>query len=220
MKYSWVAGELGLDVVADGEAALVLDSMVEKTRPDRLKSLIKGRTVVIFGAGPSLKEGVLFAKKKGLHKSCCFIAADGAVSALLEEEVLPDILVSDLDGNLKDILEANLRGSLTLVHAHSDNVKRLRLMVPRLKSVVGTTQVEPTSKLFNFGGFTDGDRCVHLAVYFKAREILLAGMDFGEVIGEYSGRFDRKKKLKKLKIAEKLIEELKKETKIPIRKLC
>ena len=41
-------------------------------------------------------------------------------------------------------------------------------------------------KVHNFGGFTDGDRCVFLANHFKAKKIILLGMDFGTRIGKYS----------------------------------
>ena len=60
----------------------------------------------------------------------------------------------------------------------------------------------------NFGGFTDGDRCVFLAEYFKAKKIVLIGMDFGDKIVKYSKKkvIDRKTKLKKLECGKKLLE--------------
>ena len=38
----------------------------------------------------------------------------------------------------------------------------------------------------NFGGFTDGDRAVFLAVQLGAKKLILAGMDFGKVVSKYS----------------------------------
>ena len=40
--------------------------------------------------------------------------------------------------------------------------------------------------LYNFGGFTDGDRAMFLAIELGAREMVLAGMDFGTVVTKYS----------------------------------
>ena len=40
--------------------------------------------------------------------------------------------------------------------------------VKEFANVVGTTQTEEFGKMKNFGGFTDGDRCVFLAEFFNA----------------------------------------------------
>jgi len=50
--------------------------------------------------------------------------------------------------------------------------------VPRLRKVIGTTQSRPTNGLYNFGGFTDGDRAVFLAKHLDALKIILIGFDF------------------------------------------
>jgi len=225
-KYDEIAEKLDIDRNDDREVTLILNRFIEKQDINidklihRLDRLINNKSVIVFGAGPSLRKGVLFVKENKLHSKHTFIAADGSITALLEEEILPDILVTDLDGRLRDILRANLMGSLTIVHAHGDNINILKRTLPKLRNVIGTTQIEPIGRLQNFGGFTDGDRCVFLAVNFKAKEILLSGMDFGNKIGRYSYRYNKKKKLQKLEIGKKLIEELKKETDIPIKNLC
>jgi uncharacterized Rossmann fold enzyme len=51
---------------------------------------------------------------------------------------------------------------------------------------MGTTQSIPEGKLYNFGGFTDGDRAIFLAVELGAEKIFLAGMDFGTMVTKYS----------------------------------
>ena len=80
-------------------------------------------------------------------------------------------------------------------------------MVRKIKNCIGTTQTNSFNKIQNFGGFTDGDRGVFLASHFDAKKIILFGMDFGNRIGKFSNtkRSDRKIKLKKLKIGEKLL---------------
>ena len=60
----------------------------------------------------------------------------------------------------------------------------------------------------NFGAFTDGDRCVFLANHFKAKKIILLGMDFGTRIGKYSKIkvINRTIKIAKLRRGKKLLE--------------
>ena len=43
----------------------------------------------------------------------------------------------------------------------------------------------PTNNVYNFGGFTDGDRSVFLAEELGASQIILVGMDLGNKIGKY-----------------------------------
>ncbi|OYT26381.1 MAG: hypothetical protein B6U97_03895 [Candidatus Altiarchaeales archaeon ex4484_96] len=215
-KYDAIAKELGLSSAADRAATILLDSLIKGVSLDSLRILLGGKKVIVFGDGPSLRDAVSYVKEKKFHEDYVYVVADSAVSAFMEAEVLPDVLVTDLDGRLMDVLEANWRGSLTVVHAHGDNISLLEEVVPRLHDVVGSTQVEPLGAVHNFGGFTDGDRCVFLVVYFKASEIWLAGMDFDTA--SLSGG-DSTLKEKKLKIGKRLIEELKDETDIPIKKL-
>jgi hypothetical protein len=143
-----------------------------------------------------------------LQKSCALIAAGGAIKALLEEGIVPHIHVTDLDGDAHATAEANRGGTITVVHAHGDNVELIRDQVPRLRGVLGTTQTPAFGRLRNFGGFTDGDRAAYLADHFGAKTIALAGMDFGTTIGQYSGSRDAGFTRKKLRVGEKLLEEL------------
>ena len=164
----------------------------------------RGKTVFIIGAGPSLTRSLKYIKKS---KNVTKIVADGAVRALLEKNIKPDILVTDLDGDLKSIKKIGKTRIPIIVHAHGDNYEKLEI-VKKLKNVVGSTQTRKIGKIENFGGFTDGDRCVFLAENFKAEKIILLGMDFGNTIGKYSKHVikDRSLKLKKLACGKKLLE--------------
>jgi len=165
--------------------------------------------VIVFGAGPSLKPNLMDLKQMDLDKFT-LIAADGATTALLEENITPDIIVTDLDGRIDDIMCANREGSLLVVHAHGNNPEQVEKYTPKLVNVLGTTQSEPLSSVYNFGGFTDGDRCVFLAMALGARVIILSGMDFGKTVTHYS-RPDQEDgpadiiKEKKLRWAKKLV---------------
>ena len=69
--------------------------------------------------------------------------------------------------------------------------------------VVLTTQGRPENTVFNYGGFTDGDRCVCLAREFGARHILLYGFDFDNPNPKEGS--DPARKLKKLAWAKRII---------------
>ena len=182
-----------------------LDSLLKRKNSKRqFQNMIQGKTVFIIGAGPSLTKSLKYIKKS---KNVTKIVADGAVRALLEKNIKPDILVTDLDGDLKSIEKIGKTRIPIIVHAHGDNYEKLEI-VKKLKNVVGSTQTRKIGKIENFGGFTDGDRCVFLAEYFNASKIVLIGMDFGRKIGKYSKHriIDRKMKLKKLRFGKKIVE--------------
>ena len=88
-------------------------------------------------------------------------------------------------------------------------------LAENFKNCIGTTQSKSFEKVENFGGFTDGDRAVFLASHFKAKKIVLFGMDFGKRIGRYSNtkQSERKIKLKKLRKGKQLLEWVSSKTK-------
>lgn len=179
-----------------------------------LQELIENKNVIVFGAGPSLETSLVKFKNDFVGK--VKIVADGATSALLKENIWPDIIVTDLDGKILDQIYANLNGSIAIIHAHGDNLKQIQKYVPEFKGeLVGTIQINPNSyeNIYNFGGFTDGDRAIFLASHFNARKITLVGFDFDDIIGPYSfsNKKDEKTKLKKLDWCKYLIDLLKKE---------
>ncbi|MDY6958106.1 MAG: 6-hydroxymethylpterin diphosphokinase MptE-like protein, partial [Halobacteriota archaeon] len=166
--------------------------LLEYDAIDILFNRIEGKEVVICGNGPSLGNEIIELGKEVL------IAADGATSLLLKEGIIPDVIVTDLDGVIGDLLYANRLGAFMVVHAHGDNIDLLKKVVPQLKDVVGTTQSKPFGIIHNFGGFTDGDRAVFLAKSLSAGSIKLIGFDYDDPsVGEI--------KKKKLKWADRLI---------------
>ncbi len=196
--YREILADFGFSEEEDRAAAELLAELVSPISTHVLKSLISNKRVHIFGAGPSLER---LQRIPGGTR----IACDGATSFLLERGAVPEIIVTDLDGRLEDLLQANARGSVVVIHAHGDNVLKLRRYAPLFVNVIPTTQAEPFDGVRNFGGFTDGDRAVFLAEHFKAREIYLYGMDFHSEVGRYSFSRDSEVKRKKLLWAERLI---------------
>lgn len=174
----------------DERCAQVLDEILSEEGCLSLEDLSKivgfSDRFIVFGAGPSLKEHIQKLKENYDLKEYVLVAADGATTALIEERIAPDIVVTDLDGNLDDILIADLRGANIVVHAHGDNLDKIVQITSFFTNVLGTTQAQPLSNVYNFGGFTDGDRAIFLAVALEASEIILAGMDFGDIVTKYS----------------------------------
>ena len=203
-RYSEILKEFRYSEKSDTESAVILDKILKKSNVQkRISALIKGRTVFVVGSGPSLSYAIPKMKK---YKNTVKIAADSSVKPLIENGIIPDIVVTDLDGDKKTLEKIGRTDSIFVVHAHGDNIKKLEI-VKRLKNCIGTTQSAPFGKIENFGGFTDGDRGVFLADHFQAKKIILFGMDFGQRIGKWSEtkRSDRQIKLKKLKKAESLL---------------
>ena len=204
-QFKEIRKEFGYLEKDDLISAKKLDSLLKgKNSKNQFQNMIKGKTVFIIGAGPSLTRSLKYIKKS---KNVVKIVADGTVRALLEKNIKPDILVTDLDGDLKSIEKIGKTTIPIIAHAHGDNYEKLEI-VKNFRNVVGSTQTKKIGKVENFGGFTDGDRCVFLAEYFNASKIVLIGMDFGQKIGKYSKHriVDRKIKIKKLKFGKKIVE--------------
>ncbi len=204
-KYSNILKEFKYDEKKDKESAIILNSIIEKSNlNEKIFSLIKGKTVLVIGSGPTLSTAILELKK---YEKIVKIAADSAIKPLVENGIIPDIIVTDLDGDENTLKEIGKTKTIFVVHAHGDNIEKLEL-VKNFKNCIGTSQSTPFDKIQNFGGFTDGDRGVFLANHYEAKKIILFGMDFGKQIGKFSRtkKSERKIKLMKLKKGEFLLE--------------
>ena len=188
--YTEILEDFGFSRENDEESARLLDEILSTEgclTLDELGEIVGfSDKYIVFGAGPSLKEHVTFLKENYDLRDYVLVSADGATTALVEQKLAPDIIATDLDGNLDDILLANFRGANVVIHAHGDNIEKITKLTPFFTSVLGTTQAQPVGNLYNFGGFTDGDRAIFLSVALGASEITLAGMDFGTIVTKYS----------------------------------
>jgi uncharacterized Rossmann fold enzyme len=195
--YLQILEDFGFSIERDKEAAERLAALLagRKTAFHDLCQLLHGNPVVVCGNAHCLATEL---DEQPITDST-ILAADGAVSVLLKRDIVPAAVVTDLDGPFPEIKRANSLGSLVVVHAHGDNLDALRSYVPLLERIVGTCQCRPPAGLFNFGGFTDGDRCVFAAKELGAAKIGLLGFDFQD-----PGVTPRKKK--KLGWAKKLID--------------
>jgi uncharacterized Rossmann fold enzyme len=212
--YKRIEERFGYSAAEDQRAAEVLSRLAppNSVTADAVRGLLGGRAAIVFGCGPSLDRNIAELGEAGLQRRYRLLAADGATTALLRNALLPSLVASDLDGRLSDIKTANDRGSVVAIHAHGDNVERLNRHASSFRGrVLCTTQVAPRRNVFNFGGFTDGDRCVFIAEHVGAARLVLAGMDFGDIVGKYSkpGHASpfraSSTKVKKLRLAKRLI---------------
>ena len=204
-KYREILKDFGYSRKKDNQSCKLLNSLLQKkTQSTGIRDLIENKPVFIIGAGPSLPSCIAILKK---HKKITKIVADGATKALIENGLKPDIVVTDLDGDIISLKKAGGTNTIMVVHAHGDNSDKIHL-IKNFKNCIGTTQTKPIGKVNNFGGFTDGDRCVFLADHFTAKKIILLGMDFGTRIGRYSKSKveNRTTKIAKLRCGKKLLE--------------
>lgn len=192
--YKKILEDFGWERKKDEKAAGLLSKIISGRRQPlkKLERLIRNKHVLVVGpASPVICE-------------CdTIICAGSAASVLRSMDIIPQILVTDLDGNLKDQIFLNRKGSITLIHAHGDNVHLLKRTKEFIGDVIGTTQASSLSDVHNFGGFTDGDRCVCLAAHFGAKKIFLTGFDFENPVGASK---DLEIKKKKLEWAKRIIE--------------
>jgi len=198
--YKAILEDFGWTPEGDEAVARLLSSLLPERSQylSKVEELIRGHDVIVCGKAPTLEKDM--GKIDRWH-TYTVIAADGSVSTLLRHGIVPDIIVSDLDGPHQDLMKADLNGAIILAHAHADNTESVKKLVPQLKHVVGTTQARPLKNVYNFGGFSDGDRCVFLAKEFGAKSIHIIGFNLDDTDVT-------PKKLKKLKWARGLLKEL------------
>lgn len=218
--YKEILDDFGFSRENDEKSAKLLDEILSDegclTLNDLSEIVAFSNKYIVFGAGPSLKEHIVKVKEEYDLRDYVLVAADGATTAMIEEKLVPDVIATDLDGKLDDILLANLKGANVVIHAHGDNMDKIASFTSFFNNVLGTTQSQPIGNIYNFGGFTDGDRALFLSIALGADEITLAGMDFGDVVTKYSrpnlpdvlAKADDFKK-KKLEYAEKFTEWIK-----------
>lgn len=224
--YYQIVRKLEINPEDDDQSAQLLETFFAKFSAiegdiilQKLEMILK-KPMIIAGAGPSLQQdfSMLFS---GLHSRKVIsnfqtIAVNGATTLFHEKNVIPSIVITDLDGDLSSIIWAINNGALTLIHAHGDNQQQISSFTHQYYDIIskndvwGTTQCKPRKKLYNFGGFTDGDRAIFLAFHFQSPLIGLIGFDFGSEIGKYSilnspVKKSVSRKLEKFQIALELI---------------
>jgi len=172
--YREILDYFGFDRALDEEAARLLASLLDHDNLLSLASIVDGNEVTVCGNAPCLKDQL--DKISGI-----VFAADAAAEVLDSKGIFPDAIFTDLDGATDRFIELNREGTIIVVHAHGDNMPLLRHWVPRFPGkIVGTTQAAPLPHVYNFGGFTDGDRAVFAADELGASRVTILGFDLDD----------------------------------------
>jgi uncharacterized Rossmann fold enzyme len=178
--YQRILADFGFDRAADERARDELaDAVADASATFDLARLddFAGRSVAVVGAGPSLSTDAEVERAAGADR---VVAASTAVDTLRAAGVAVDLMVTDLDKNPRTARELTRTGTPVAAHAHGDNVPAVREQVPTfdLEHTLPTTQAAPVEGVYDFGGFTDGDRAAFLADAAGAADLRFVGWDF------------------------------------------
>ncbi|RLI85245.1 MAG: hypothetical protein DRP01_06625 [Archaeoglobales archaeon] len=184
--YPKIVEDLKIDPRMDELSAKLMYELGREKLLDVSILNLKGKRVVVVGGA---------IKREDLRnlKDYDVIITSGKSILKVIDILTPDIHVTDMEEDDDLLVKLERRGCILVLHAHGDNIDRVRSVVPKLRRFVATTQVKPFDKVYNFLGFTDGDRAVLIAKRLGAKSIKLLGFDFKKAEGI---------KLKKLKWAE------------------
>ena len=191
--YKEILDTLGFSREGDENTAALLDKILDEkgclTIEEFFDEIMEKKDTskfIVVGAGPSIKKHIKYVKENYDLNDYILVSADGATTAMLEDDLVPDIVATDLDGKMEDLLAANSLGSYFVIHAHGNNEELIDNWTTKFDKILGTTQSVPIGHLYNFGGFTDGDRAMFFAIALGCEEMVLAGMDFGTTVTKYS----------------------------------
>ncbi len=183
--YEEILKDFGFSKEEDEKAAKLMHELAaDKLLDASALNVIKGKDVAVIGGaydGEEIREELV-------------ITAGKAIESV---DFTPNVHVTDMEESDDLLVALEKHGCILVLHAHGDNMHRIRSVVPKLHHFIATTQSLPFNKVYNFGGFTDGDRAAIIAKRFGARKIVLYGFDFKRASSEV--------KLKKLKWAERIL---------------
>jgi 2-amino-4-hydroxy-6-hydroxymethyldihydropteridine diphosphokinase len=216
--YAEIRRSFGFRLDRERLAASALTGLLrpaDRTAPlARIGERLRGRDAVVVGLAPRAGAPPLWRLPAAPDRPV-LLAADGATATCLAAGLVPTLVVTDLDGPVASEVAASGRGSLTVVHAHGDNIPALKAWVPDFPGeLAGSWAGPPRAALVNVGGFTDGDRAAFLAEAAGARRVLLWGFDFEEVEEDDPGL--RHRKLAKLAWARRALDLLARTSRVPI----
>lgn len=148
-----------------------------------LRSLIESKRVVVIGGAISYED------LSHLKDYDVLVTAGKSILKVIDY-VTPNVHVTDMEEDVDLLMKLERSGCILVLHAHGDNIDKVKAVVPKIGKFIATTQVKPFNRVYNFFGFTDGDRAVLMAKRLGAKYVKLVGFDFDKARGI---------KLKKLK---------------------
>lgn len=205
--YKRICEDFGFDPEEDMRSALSLSALLAGKSRKSLEHVRKEfpSAVLVCGGSDRLSEEI-----SSIDIRWFVVAADSATTVLLEAGVRPDMIVTDLDGVVEDQIEVNGQGVPVFLHAHGDNQQAITRHAKLFGGpVIGTCQCDPPEHLFNFGGFTDGDRAACISAELGAKTVHLVGFDFDNP-SDKRGK-DKDVKRRKLVWARRILDDLSEE---------
>ena len=194
--YQDICGALSIDPRDDFLSSIRLSRLIGN-RWEEVPGHLRNRKAEIFGPSEYLARSIDGDTVK--------IVADSGITEFLSlYGHVPDIIVTDLDGDTREIMECYTEGTFLFVHSHGDNMQIIeRFSASMDGNFQGTTQNVPLHNVRNYFGFTDGDRAAYIAMELGSASIRLHGFDFSVPVAKPGKSSERK--LKKLEIAQRLI---------------
>ena len=199
--YEQILEDFGFDRYDDENSVRILEAVTVNSdlRMGDDAAELLGQTVTVVGNAPCLESDIA---SKGI--SGTILCSGSAVGRLMSAGYKPDMIFTDLDGDIAPQIEASSMGAFTFIHAHGDNQDLIMRYAGSFKGpVVLTTQSSPSYTVLNYGGFTDGDRAVCFADHFGVKDIRLAGFDFDHPMPKDGS--DPDMKLRKLQWAKRIL---------------
>lgn len=199
--------------VFNHEAPYGLENWNEESRKNCLDKICKDladcERVIIIGAAVEKKD-----LKNIILENTAIIACDGSVGAVSNLDSLTCI-ISDLDGGEHIDLAAS-KNQKFIIHAHGDNQNRWQKIIKQWSDyktppelILSHQTNENIKGMYNFGGFTDGDRAVCFALWagVEISKISLIGFSTQKV-GIWSGVTNQETKMHKLSWMHKILKYL------------
>jgi len=179
-----IVKDFGYSVEKDRESAILMHELgKDRLMESSILTFLRNKKVMVVGNSPDVCDEL-----ESIDYTPYVVIVAGKAIESVQDLAKVNILVTDMDEKPRHILEMEQKGCLLVLHAHGDNMDRQKKVIPEVNRFVGTTQTEPFDRIYNFGGFTDGDRAAIMAQHFKAKEIRLVGFDFHKADNEIKKR--------------------------------
>ena len=194
------------------------------SKEEREQSILELQERIFLGPIAAVGAAVDYNEiLEALESEHRFIFADGALGIIeefdenLQEEIWMRTLalVTDADGH-PYISKAIERKVLHILHAHGDNQEDWNNLLKKISQIIDPPRLILTHQtpdridgMLNPGGFTDGDRTICLIGFLgiPIQQITLLGFR-SDIVGRWSGSTDPKRKLRKLKFMQEVIDGL------------
>ena len=139
-----------LDKILDEKGCLTIEQFFDEMMGKKDTSKF-----IVVGAGPSIKKHIKYVKENYDLNDYLIVSADGATTAMLEDDLVPDIVATDLDGKMEDLLAANSLGSYFVIHAHGDNEELIMKWTTSFDKILGTLYGDIIRDWFKFEAFNN-----------------------------------------------------------------